>query len=104
MKRKLLAIGTAAALAVAVTAPARAWPLPPVAGGAAVAGHAAGAGAPWALFACPALLIFSAAVVANRDHRELTLGEAWTCGVAGLFAGRPAPYVPKHRVVLRVRG
>jgi hypothetical protein len=37
---------------------------------------------PWALMACPALIIVSGAVANFKDNRQLTFWEAVTCGVA----------------------
>jgi hypothetical protein len=37
---------------------------------------------PWALMACPALIIISGAVANFKDNRQLTFWEAVTCGLA----------------------
>ena len=64
-------------------------------GGAAGGGVVVGGGlpvAPFALMACPALIVIVAFL---NHHRELTAQEAWSCGLLGLF---PAPVEPPLRV------
>jgi hypothetical protein len=41
--------------------------------------------------------MFSAAVAAVKDHRELTNWEAYTCGVLYWFGAPPKQYVHKFR-------
>jgi hypothetical protein len=50
---------------------------------AAPAGHIGAT--PWALMACPALIVFTGAVANFKDNRQLTYWEAWTCGLAYWF-------------------
>jgi hypothetical protein len=50
---------------------------------AAPAGHVGAL--PWALMACPALIVFTGAVANFKDNRQLTYWEAWTCGLAYWF-------------------
>lgn len=69
------------------------------AGGAAAGGGPAGGGAlvtPWALMACPALIVLAAFI--NHD-RQLTAQEAWSCGLLALF-----PWQRPADPPLRVKG
>jgi hypothetical protein len=61
---------------------------------AAPAGHVGAL--PWALMACPALIVFTGAVANFKDNRQLTYWEAWTCGLAYWF-WLPGPMPPKAR-------
>jgi hypothetical protein len=63
-------------------------PAPPV------AGHVGAL--PWALMACPALIVFTGAVANFKDNRQLTYWEAWTCGLAYWF-WLPGPVPAKAR-------
>jgi hypothetical protein len=45
---------------------------------------------------CVASIILSAVVADFKDNRQLTNGEAWTCG---LLYWIPMPPAPKHRHV-----
>ena len=58
-----------------------------------------GAYFPWGAFVCPAMILFSAAVAAAKDGRELTSLEAFTCGSLYWFGQPPKQYVHKikHR-------
>ncbi|SNB60003.1 hypothetical protein SAMN05414138_1173 [Rhodoplanes sp. JGI PP 4-B12] len=51
---------------------------------------------PWALMACPALIVFTGAVANFKDNRQLTFWEAWTCGLAYWF-WVPGQMPPKAR-------
>jgi hypothetical protein len=52
---------------------------------------------PWAIFACPGMILLSAAVAATKDGRELTYWEAYTCGVLYWFGKPPKQYVRKFK-------
>jgi hypothetical protein len=53
---------------------------------------------PWALMACPALIVFTGAVANFKDNRQLTYWEAWTCGLAYWFwLPGPMPNTAAHR-------
>ena len=82
-------IAAAALIAAFLLSPSKAHaqappPPPPVI----VAMHAAHI--PWYVFACPVSIMFSAAVAATRDDRELTNWEAYTCGLL-YWIGSPIP-------------
>jgi hypothetical protein len=98
MRQIMIAIAAVCAILVFLPSKARAQmnPIPPPAPGPFVAGPPIhGPYPPWWLLACPASIIFSAAVAANRDHRELTYWEAYTCGVLYWFGQPPKQYVRK---------
>jgi hypothetical protein len=50
---------------------------------------------PWYVFACPVSIMFSAAVAATRDDRELTNWEAYTCGLLYWIGKPPKQYIRK---------
>jgi hypothetical protein len=50
---------------------------------------------PWVAFGCPASIMLSAAVAGNKDGRELTYWEAYTCGLLYWFGKPPPKYVRK---------
>jgi len=50
---------------------------------------------PWWGFACPGMILFSAAVAATKDGRELTYLEAYTCGVLYWFGQPPKQNIRK---------
>jgi hypothetical protein len=50
---------------------------------------------PWAAFACVGELMFSAAVAASKDGRELTNWEAYSCGLLYWVGQPPKQYVRK---------
>src|SRR5215470_1657724 len=56
--------------------------LPPPAA-AQTAGHVGAL--PWALMACPALIVVSGVVANFKDNWQLTYWEAWTCGLLYWF-------------------
>jgi hypothetical protein len=51
---------------------------------------------PWALMACPALIVFTGAVANFKDNRQLTWWEAASCGLAYWWYQMNAPVTP-HR-------
>ncbi len=57
---------------------------------------------PWWAFACPGMIMFSAAVAAGKDGRELTYWEAYTCGVLYWFDKPPKQYIRKIKQSWRV--
>jgi hypothetical protein len=50
---------------------------------------------PWGLFVCPPLVMFSAAVAAVKDGRELTNWEAYSCGLLYWVGQPPKQYIRK---------
>ena len=79
----ILAAGLIAALALSpanLNAGVKKVVPPPVA---APAGHVGAA--PWALMACPALIVVSGVVANFKDNRQLTYWEAVTCGLLYWF-------------------
>jgi hypothetical protein len=64
---------------------------------AAPAGHVGAT--PWALMACPALIIITGGVANFKDNRQLTWSEAATCGLAYWWSQliAPMPKTAAHR-------
>jgi hypothetical protein len=62
--------------------------------GAPVAGHVGAT--PWALMACPALIVFTGAVANFKDNRQLTWWEAASCGLAYWWYQMNAPITPRR--------
>jgi hypothetical protein len=96
-------IAAAALIATISLSPtkAHAQALPPPPPPVIVAMHAAHI--PWYVFACPVSIMFSAAVAATRDDRELTNWEAYTCGLLYWIGKPPKQYIRKiHHSALTV--
>src|SRR5437879_3696692 len=68
--------------------------IPPIVHPAAPAGHVGAT--PWALMACPALIVFTGVVANFKDNRQLTWWEAASCGLAYWWYQMNAPITPRR--------
>ncbi len=94
--KQLLAMACAAGIALAWAAPARADLKPVVVPPKPVHHHHHFGGSSnhwpvWVIMGCATGVVVAAVAVNASQNRQLTAGEAWTCGLGALFAQPVAP-------------
>ena len=102
--RKLL-LSCVAVAALSIPTAALAAPVvpvhPPVIGG----GHGGATPvAPFIVMGCAGGIILAAFHANYKFNRELTMAEAWSCGLLHWFSHHPTRQKPVQRKALRVRG
>ena len=59
---------------------------------------------PWVVMGCAGGIILAAFHANYKYNRELTMAEAWSCGMLHWFSHHPTRQKPVQRKALRVRG
>ena len=101
MRKLLLASVAVASISLISTAAMAVAPRVPVPIGGSSGGNVV---VPWVVMGCAGGIILAAFHANYKYNRELTMAEAWSCGMLHWFSHHPTRHKPVQRKALRVRG
>ena len=101
MRKLLIACATVASLSLIPTSAMAVRTIVPAPIGGSSGGSVV---VPWVVIGCAGGIIFAAFHANYKYNRELTMAEAWSCGMLHWFSHHPTRQKPVQRKALRVRG